>query len=550
MLSELFIENYILIPKLSIRFQTGFNAITGETGAGKSILLGALSLILGQRAESQVLLEPSRKCVIEGVFTATNQSVSAFLKENDLDENVQVIIRREITPGGKSRAFINDTPVQLAQLKELGDLLVDVHSQHSMLYLNESAFQLSVIDHFAGNGKSLVQYRQTYDEYQSLLRRRNRLAEEEKRQAAEADFLKFQWDELDTARLVPDEQSELETELETLTHAEEIKGRLHHVSEGLVNGEETIVAGLGSMTGIMKHVSVLFQPALPLLKRLEECAIELDDIGAELTTLTEKINYDPDRIVAVQERLDLIYRLEHKHRENTVAGLCSIRDSLAAQLEAIVSTGDELSLTEKQLNQCRDLLLRQSDELSRNRRKSFPAFTKAVLANLLEIGMANARLVVDHQSLAEPSENGSDRIVFLFNANPDGDLRPVAKIASGGELSRLMLAIKAVLSKQSLVATIIFDEIDTGVSGEIASRLGQVMQRMGEGIQLIAITHLPQIAAKASTHFKVFKTTGDGVTRTSITELSHDERIDELAGMLGGTTAKTEARTTAKQLMN
>ncbi|HBZ66390.1 MAG TPA: DNA repair protein RecN [Bacteroidales bacterium] len=549
MLSELFIENYILIPRLEIRFETGFNAITGETGAGKSILLGALSLILGQRADSQSLLNPAKKCVIEGVFNLTSPLINNYLNELDLDVLEQLIIRREIAPGGKSRAFINDTPVQLSQLKSLGDLLVDVHSQHSTLYLNESGFQLSVIDHFAGNDRLLNEYHTAYSNYQRLQHHCNELSESARKQAAEVDFLQFQLGELSSAKLLPNEKEGLEEELETLTHAEEIKSRLHQVAEGLNQGDEPVVSQLKAMLSLIRQVATLYPSAAVLLTRLNASIIELDDLGDEMMTLTSKINYDPERIGVVQERLDLIYRLEHKHHVSSTDALISLYNDIALRLQDIQSVGDNLLAAEKELVAASTIMLDLAGKLTESRRKVFESFEKSVLHNLGSIGMATARLKVDYQSLAEVNENGADRIVFLFNANPDGELRPIAKVASGGELSRLMLSVKAALAKRSLVGTIILDEIDSGVSGDIATRLGTMMQRMGEGVQLIAITHLPQIAAKARSHYKVLKINTPEGTRSEIQYLAEVQRIDELAGMLGGASPSAEARATAKQLM-
>lgn len=549
MLSELFIENYILIPRLEIRFQAGFNAITGETGAGKSILLGALALILGQRADSQSLLDPSKKCIIEGVFTDTTPVINDFLTQNDLDQNEQLIIRREIAPGGKSRAFVNDTPVQLSQFKALGDLLVDVHSQHSTLYLNESGFQLTVIDHFAGNDQLLTGYHTAYATFVRLVKHRDQLAEAARRLATEVDFLQFQYDELVAARLIPDEKEHLEAELETLVHAEEIKTRLHQVSEGLNQGETNTVSHLKSMHALVRQVAALYPAATQGESRLGACIIELDDLGDELTALAEKITHDPERILLVQERLDILYRLEHKHHVNSSAALCEVRDAIGHRLNAIQTGGENLTAVEKEVSEARTRLHDKAKKLSESRLNSFNKFTSEVQRHLASIGMTSARLKVDHQLLAEPGAAGTDRIVFLFNANPDGELRPIAKVASGGELSRLMLAVKATLSARSLVGTIIFDEIDSGVSGDIAARLGTMMRRMGEGAQLIAITHLPQIAAKASSHYKVSKLNINGETRSDITQLNEQERVDELAGMLGGATPSAEARATAKQLM-
>lgn len=549
MLSELFIENYILIPRLEICFETGFNTITGETGAGKSILLGALSLILGQRADSQSLLDPGRKCVIEGTFTNTSSHVNDYLKEQELDLLDQLIVRREIAPGGKSRAFINDTPVQLTQLKSLGELLVDVHSQHSTLFLNESGFQLSVIDHFAGNDKLLEGYRDAYNYSQRLQDHRNNLSESARKQAAEVDFLQFQFDELSAARLLPNEKEELEEELETLTHAEEIKSRLHQVAEGINQGDEPVVDKLKVMYSHIRQVASFNPTASAILNRLDACIIELNDLGDEMMSLTTKINYNPDRIGVIQERLDLIYRLEHKHHVSSTDALISLREDIAYRLQGIQSVGESLMAAEKELAAAKVKLLELAGKLSESRQKVFEPFVSAVLLNLGSIGMSAARLKVDHQSLTEVNENGADRIVFHFNANPDGELRPIARVASGGELSRLMLSVKAALADRSLVGTIILDEIDSGVSGDIASRLGTMMQRMGEGVQLIAITHLPQIAAKASTHFKVLKTNTPQGTRSEIQSLTESQRISEIAGMLGGASPSEEARATAKQLM-
>lgn len=549
MLSELSIENYILIPALQITFKRGFNAITGETGAGKSILLGALSLILGQRADSQSLLDPTRKCVIEGVFIEAGEAVHDLLKQFDVDDSNSVIVRREIAPNGKSRAFINDTPVQLTQLKELGDRLVDVHSQHSTLYLNEAGFQLSVIDHFAGNDNLQASYRKAFDQYQLLLHQQNELALEDQHQAAEVDFLRFQFDELEKARLMPGEQEQWESELETQLHAEEIKARLHQVAQGLVEGEDNVSATLKSLESLLKQLSGMYLPSVSLHNRLETCAIELADIGHEVASLSEKISYDQARIAELQERLDLIYRLQHKHRVGSVTELCVLRDSFALRLSSIASLADKLAESEKKTKAARQETVRLAEKLTDSRRQSFDAFSQTVIRHLASVGMPQARLTIEHQLLNDLTESGSDRITFLFNANPGSEMRPLSKVASGGELSRLMLAVKTTLANRSLVGTIIFDEIDTGVSGETAARLGKVMQQLSRGVQLIVITHLPQIAAKAATHFMVSKVTIEGQAYSTMTELNENERVEEIATMLGGTSASAEARATAKQLM-
>jgi len=381
------------------------------------------------------------------------------------------------------------------------------------------------------------------------LKQRDLLAEEGRRQATEVDFLQFQFDELIAARLIPDEKEQLEAELETLVHAEEIKTKLHQVSEGLNQGESTSVSQLRSMLALVRQVTALYPVVSLSESRLGACIIELDDVGDELTALAEKITHDPERIMLVQERLDILYRLEHKHHVNSSAALCEVRDTLGSKLAAIQTGGENLEQAERELTEARVQLHELAKALSESRVNAFSHFTEQVLSHLGSIGMTTARLKIDHQLLAEPNDTGTDRIVFLFNANPDGELRPIAKVASGGELSRLMLAVKATLSARSLVGTIIFDEIDSGVSGDIAARLGTMMRRMGEGAQLIAITHLPQIAAKASSHYKVSKLNINGETRSEITQLNEQQRVEELAGMLGGATPSAEARATAKQLM-
>ncbi|MDD2964080.1 MAG: DNA repair protein RecN [Bacteroidales bacterium] len=549
MLSELSIENYVLIPSLKIKFGQGFNVITGETGAGKSILLGALSLILGQRADSHSLLNQSRKCVIEGVFTQLGVVVNEWLQYHELDDGDSVILRRELAPGGKSRAFINDTPVQLSQLKELGDLLVDVHSQHNTLFLNEAGFQLAVIDHFADNNSLLAGYKKAFLRYHDLLKQRETLVAEEKRKATESDFLQFQLDELMQARLKQGEQEEFEEELKTLTHAEEIKAKLSAITEGLISADQNLVGNLKVIENLLKQVTLIYPPVAQLGDRLQSCLIELSDIGDEIAAKGEKMSYNPERIAVLQERLDLIYRLEHKHRVNSVAELIAIQESLASQLNSLASLSEELAEIERQVALSKTEAHTLAVGLSDRRSNSFNSFSRAVLDNLAQVGMPHARLIVSHQVLPEMNEWGTDRIEFLFNANPGGELRQLSKIASGGELSRVMLAVKAVLANRSLVGAIIFDEIDTGVSGETASKLAAVMHQMSQGVQLIVITHLPQIAARGDCHFRVFKTINDGQTCSNIDQLDFNQRVDELAGMLGGDAVLAEARATAKQLL-
>lgn len=549
MLLRLSIRNYALIHKLDIEFGEPFTVITGETGAGKSIILGALALILGQRAENLSFPDPSSKCLIEGSFDISQSDLGDFFAENDLDYDNPCIIRREINPQGKSRSFINDTPAGLNLLKDLTSRLVDVHSQHQTLLLQDSHFQLSVIDAVAGNNDLLKVYRTKYRLLKEEEKSFAELSIRNKEAQAEEDYLRFLFDELEKARLQAGEREALINESGMLSHAEEIKTRLFNALMLLSEGEENILRKVNEVYALLQGAARHHQEAAALSERLSACAIELKDLSFAVGHLQEVTNFNPARLEEVDERLNLLYALEQKHHVRSTDELIEKKEEIGNRLLKIANLDQELVRAESRIKELKEELGILAFRLREKRTALIPAIEAAVIETITSLGMKDARFRVELTELEEPGKFGSDKVRFLFSANKGVEPDEVSRIASGGELSRLMLAVKSLISASNLLPTIIFDEIDNGISGDIASRTGDILKRMAGKMQVIAITHLPQIAGKSNEHFKVLKVDENGRTYSSIEKLSPEERISELALMISGDSALEAARATAKELL-
>lgn len=552
MLQTLHIENYALIRESDIAFGPGFVAITGETGAGKSILLGALGLLLGQRADAAVLADKERKCVVEAQLDITGLGLEPLFEEADVDYDNHLILRREISPAAKSRAFVNDTPVQLPFLKELGSRLVDIHSQHQTLTLADSTFCLSLLDSIIAKSRDkgvTETYAASYREYTALKHDLETLTTAEAQNRKEQDFLQFQFDELAAARLVADEQAPLEQESQLLSHAEAVREGLAAASSLLDDdSEQAVLSRLRQAKNALSHIASFHPEVEELLARLDSSLIELDDINKSLSSLADGINYSPDRQQQVDERLALLYRLQKKHGVDSVEALIAIRDSLDARLQSIATLDDRIQALMEQVDQAFRKLQSAADALTKARAAAGAMLAKSLLPTLHDLGMPEARFEVSLSPAASYGPMGHDSVSFLFNANRGGDLRDLSKVASGGELSRLMLAIKSVLHTST--QTLIFDEIDSGVSGDISVAVGSIMQRMAQHAQIIAITHLPQIAARAGQHLKVYKENETDRTVSHIRELNPDDRITEVAVMLSSDPPTPAALQTARELMS
>ena len=552
MLISLRVKNYALIDELQLHFGKNLNIITGETGAGKSIILGALGLLLGQRADSTSLLDKTQKCIIEGEFDSANKIIADFFTSYDLDVDTRIIIRREISKEGKSRAFINDTPVNISQLKELGDLIVDIHSQHETLLLNHSGFQLSLVDSFAGNFSTLNEYKTDFIRYKEILKKLEQIKLEESKAKSEQDYINFQFKELDEAGLNENEnKSDLEIELRTLSHAEEIKIGLSKLEEIISSNEANVTANISVGIQLIQSLSK-YNPQLELItQRLKSVQLELNDIILESTSLSEEVSADPERVEVINDRLNLLNRLEQKHRVNSIEELLIIKSNLNEKLFQINSYDDKIIQLEKEKTKLLSTLINFASKISKAREKAIPSIELKVKKILDELGMPNAILKIEQSVLhgEELNANGKDEIKFLFSANKGVAYSDISKVASGGELSRLMLALKSLVAKLIELPTIVFDEIDTGVSGETAFKIGNVMNELSHSIQLLAITHLPQIASRGEEHFFVYKEVIGKRTFTKVRKLSGDERIVEIARMLSGDKPTAIAMENAKELL-
>lgn len=552
MLKQLYIKNFTLIDELDITFENGFSVVTGETGAGKSIILGAIALLLGQRADSRLIKKDAERCVIEAHFDIDNYNMQSLFEENDIDYDAEdCILRREITASGKSRAFVNDTPVALTTIKTLGQTLIDIHSQHLNLLLREEDFQLSVVDIMAGNDSLMAEYKDAYNAMTKARKELEQLKDNISRNAENEDFMRFQLNELREAELRGGIQEELEQESETLSHVEDIKGALYQ-AESLVEGdnERSMTDRLKEAARALNGIAEVYGEAAEMAERLDSCAIELKDIGQDLSRRAENVEFDPQRLEDINNRLDIIYSLQKKHHVCTVEELISIGKDLENQL-CRIENGDEelLQLTaevERLQAKCTDAAAR----LTKQRRKAANEIEKEMKQRLVPLGIPKVRfsIAIDDKPL---SQSGADRVSFLFSANTSTEMRPVSEVASGGEIARVMLSVKAMISGAVKLPTIIFDEIDTGVSGKIAEQMGNIMQEMaGNNRQVISITHLPQIAARGENHYKVYKEETTNGTVSNMIMLSEEERVQEIAQMLSGSDITEAAVNNARELLN
>jgi DNA repair protein RecN (Recombination protein N) len=550
MLVTLSIKNYAIIQELSVDFAPGFSVITGETGAGKSIIMGALSLILGQRADSSVLFDKELKCVIEGKFQLSpSEELTAFFEENDLDLENIILLRREITNAGKSRAFVNDTPVQLTLLRELGLKLIDIHSQHSNLDLGKRLFQLNVVDWFSDHKQLLDSYFETYKSWRNLELQYNLLKDKALQANTDLDYYHFQFKQLEEVKLVECEQAVLEQDQELLTHSEEIKSGLNQVFQLLDAAEINVIGSVKeSITVIQRLVNYLPQ-AKSIIERLDSQLIELRDIAGECELLAEKTEHDPEKLALITDRLNTIYSLQQKHRVDSVEALIQLRNDFDTKIQTAASYDDELIKLEKLIQQEKEKLQKAADKLHHSRLAQLPKIEKEISLIVKQLGMQNAQFKVEIERRSDFTPNGNDDVFFLFNANKGGQLDEINRVASGGELSRLMLAIKTVVAKSKALPAIVFDEIDTGISGEIALKMGEILKDMANYMQVINITHLPQIAAKGSQHYFVFKNEASDRTVSGMRLLNHEERITEIAKMLSGDNPTPAAVENARSLL-
>jgi DNA repair protein RecN (Recombination protein N) len=552
MLKRLAISNYALIDNLDITFSNDLNILTGETGAGKSIILGALSLILGQRAEGKYFFNQQKKCVIEGIFLVSGFHLTDFFKENDLDYEPETLLRREISADGKSRAFINDTPVNLATLKKLGEKLIDIHSQHATLEINDEDFQLLVIDTIAANQNTLNTYNSTFKTYKRTQSRLKEMIIQSDKSKADLDYFQFQFDELEKANLSEHELAQLEQELDILIHSEEIKRSLLTAIDILRERDSAVITQLKE-AGVSLGTAEKYNPEIiGLNERLNSSLIEVKDILAEIESIEQKSLIDEARMETINERLNVIYSLQKKHRVSSNIELIQIQEELSNKLNSILFVDEDIEKLKLEHENLHAQLLKISGELHRSRMAGIPRVEERIKATLQEVGMPNAVLQIDNEKLPEGKFdiNGIDQIRFLFSANKGQAPLPMNKVASGGELSRLMLSIKSLIAVHTALPTIIFDEIDTGISGEVALKVGNIMEKLSENMQVIAITHLPQIAARGNSHYTVYKDEQSEITHTNIHKLKSEERIMEIAKMLSGNNPGESAIMNAKELLN
>lgn len=550
MLKSLYISNYALISELQIDFDKGFSVITGETGAGKSIILGALSLILGQRAESKALKADTDKCVIEAEFDISGYKyLGDFFKINDLDVvSDSCLIRRELTSAGKSRAFINDTPVSLNVLRDLTNRLIDIHSQHDNLLLSNENYQLEVVDTIAQNASLLADYLEKFNTWLNLQSELKKLENNASRYANELDFIQFQFKQLSDANLIESEQEDLEIEQDTLVHAEEIKSELTK-AQLLMDEEKSVLPLLKEIINSVSKIKNYIPEGDNWNERLQTAYIELKDIKSEISSFADKVEFNPSRLEWVENRLSELYTLQKKYKVETVNELIAIRNEYDNQLQKIDSFDDEIDKLKQNIAVAFELVKSTAEQLTKSREKTALPIEKYMVEQLTKLGMPNIQFKVELNKLADYTANGIDEVQFLFSANKNRPVQPVQLIASGGEVSRLMLSIKSLIANKSDLPTIIFDEIDTGVSGEIAHRMGDIMQTMSAGMQVITITHLPQIAAKSSQHYRVYKDDSGLQTQTYIEHLSIDERVKELAQMLSGKNLTDASILNARELL-
>ncbi|WP_313513049.1 DNA repair protein RecN [Sphingobacterium sp.] len=549
MLSKLQIKNYALIDALDINFDDKLNIITGETGAGKSIIMGALGLILGNRAESKHFFDESRKCIIEGHFYIKDYNLQDLFNSLDLDYEDTSLIRRELHADGKSRAFVNDTPVTLQTLKVLGEKLIDIHSQHATLQINTESFQLLVLDTVAQNQSVLADYKKRYQEYKRTVAELKQLEEDLAKAQSESDYQQFVFNELEQANLQDQEQEGLEAEQSQLENAEEIKRHFHAASSELQDGEINVLDSLKQALSSLQNGARYLPSSESLVDRLQSSLIELKDLSAEVEQVAEGISMDEERLSIVNERLSVLYDLQKKHRVATVKELLELKQDLENKLQATDSQGEQIEVLKLKIEKLHQEISKLADQLTNNRNKATKIVEKEVQEVLSRVGMPHAQLNVELNKLSDFKSTGQDEVSFLFSANKGQALQPIHKVASGGELSRVMLAIKSLVAKTSALPTIIFDEIDTGISGEVALRVGELMEELAENMQVISITHLPQIASQGNSHFKVYKEDKGNKTKSNIVLMNEEERVLEIAQMLSGANPEDTAIQHAKEML-
>ncbi len=550
MLRSLYIQNYALIEKLDIDLGSGFSVITGETGAGKSIILGAIGLLLGQRADVKSIRRGAAKCVIEARFEIAGYGMQPFFEENELEYEDECILRREVYASGKSRAFINDTPASLVQMKELGEQLIDVHSQHQNLLLNKEGFQLNVLDILAHDEDELAAYQSLHREWKQAQRDLENLIALAGQNKADEDYIRFQLEQLEDAHLTAGEQEELEREADTLSHAEEIKAGLFRAGQVMNSDEGGLLSALKECLNTMSGLQKVYPSAGELAERLESSYIELKDISQEISGKEEEVEFNPARLEEVNDRLNLVYTLQQKHRVSTVDELLALADDYAAKLSNITSSDEQIEELKSRSESLYNKVKKQAAVLTELRTAAAREVEKQMAARLIPLGMPNVRFRVEIGTRKEPGAHGADTVGFLFSANKNGALQNISSVASGGEIARVMLSVKAMIAGAVKLPTIVFDEIDTGVSGEIADRMADIMQEMGDSDrQVISITHLPQIAARGRAHYKVYKQDNETETNSHIRRLTDEERVEEIAHMLSGATLTEAALNNAKALL-
>lgn len=550
MLRSLYIQNYALIEKLEIYFEAGFSVVTGETGAGKSIMLGAIGLLLGQRADVRVIRQGASKCVIEARFDIANYAMQDFFERNDLEYDDECILRRELQSSGKSRGFINDTPVSLALMKVLGEQLIDVHSQHQNLLLNTEGFQLNVLDLLAHDDALLKDYQLVFNEWQRLDKDLKDLKEQADKNREEEEYIRFQLNQLDEAQLCEGEQEELERESEMLTYAEEIKAGLYRVEQTFISDESGLLGVIKEAVDTLAALVKVYQPAQELSERLQGAYIDIKDIVGEISDCIERVEFNPERLSKVNERLNLLYSLMQKHRLQSDAELVGLAESYRNKLEEITSYDERIALLEQQCREQQEKAAHLADNLTAVRKEAAHRVEEQMCRTLVPLGMPNVRFVVELGKRKQLSVHGGDTVAFLFSANKNGTLQNISLVASGGEIARVMLSVKAMIAGEVKLPTIIFDEIDTGVSGEIADRMADIMEEMGRcKRQVLSITHLPQIAARGTVHYKVYKLDNEVETCSHIRRLTDEERVKEIAHMLSGSTLTEAALDNARVLL-
>jgi len=549
MLKNLKIENYALIEHLDIDFTDGLSVITGETGAGKSIIIGALSLVLGHRADTKIILSDSGKCVVEAVFDISAYNLQHFFDQWELDYSDECIVRREVLPSGKSRAFINDTPVNLQQIKELISLLVDIHSQHENLLLSNADFQLNVVDTVADTSVELNQYRDIFDNYQTLRRQLKTLQSDAEKIIAERDYALFQFNQLKEAKLIDGEQDTLEEELKVMNHSQDITESLSTVSQIFDNDEIGVVSQLKTAANNIHRLSEYLGRADEFYERIDSAMIDIKDIAVEIDNILSNTEFSIERKNFVEDRLNMIYSLQQKHKAATVGELLDIQSDFEQKINLIDNFDEEIARLQRETADVESRLSEVAKQLTVKRMSVSKPVVEHVERMLNDLGMPNGRLEIVFSALDGFTPSGADKIEFLFSANKNRPPLPISEIASGGEMSRLMLIVKSLISTTKALPTIIFDEIDTGISGEIAKKMGEIMEQMAENMQVIAISHLPQIASKGRTHYKVFKDETKDKTQTNIIQLSANERIMEIAEMMAGKNPSRSALDSAAEML-